>query len=145
MARRPHSGVTDQRKAGIHRLEDAQVLFQNGRWRGAMYLAGYAVECRIKYKLMRRWNCFNLLELERRFAERGIAEAPFTHNLEILLRAANATDRLKQNERVWQKFTHVVNFWEPAWRYSSNPASERAAREFLEAVEMTVRWIENNL
>jgi hypothetical protein len=46
-------GISEQAKAGKHRLDDAHVLFNGARWRGAMYLAGYAIECRLKTKLMR--------------------------------------------------------------------------------------------
>ncbi len=38
-------GVSEQEKAGKHRMQDARVLLNAGRWRGAMYLAGYSVEC----------------------------------------------------------------------------------------------------
>jgi len=93
MARKQHSGVTDQRKASIHRMEDAQVLFRGRRWRGAMYLAGYAVECRLKYKLMQKWNCFTLEELEKRLASRGVSQSLFTHNLDTLLKLAGGRDR----------------------------------------------------
>ncbi|MEO6807866.1 MAG: hypothetical protein ABI353_01995 [Isosphaeraceae bacterium] len=43
-------GVSEQEKAGKHRLEDAKALFDVGRWRGSMYLAGYAVECMLEDK-----------------------------------------------------------------------------------------------
>jgi HEPN domain-containing protein len=125
-------------------MQDAQVLFDNGRWRGAMYLAGYAVECRLKYKLMRRWKCFNLEELEARLARRGIREQVITHNLDELLRLAGGRERLRDNGPQWSAFS-FVNLWHPAWRYSADPAKEDTASRFLTAVTDLLRWIDNHL
>ena len=37
-------GVSEQSKAGKHRMDDARALFDAIRWRGAMYMSGYAIE-----------------------------------------------------------------------------------------------------
>jgi len=34
-------GVSEQGKAGKHRMDDARALLNAVRWRGAMYTAGY--------------------------------------------------------------------------------------------------------
>jgi len=47
-----YSGRTAQAKAAIKRLKDAKKLTDTKRWRGAMYLAGYSVECKLKARLM---------------------------------------------------------------------------------------------
>jgi len=47
-----YSGITEQTKASVHRLDDARALLREQRWRGSMYLAGYAIECQLKAKLM---------------------------------------------------------------------------------------------
>jgi hypothetical protein len=99
MARKKHSGITEQRKAGLHRLEDAKVLLDGKRWRGAMYMAGYAVECALKYKLMRQWNCRTLDSLERKLREKGFRERMFIHSLDPLLRLSGGQDRLRANRR----------------------------------------------
>lgn len=89
MARDLFIGVTEQSKASIHRWDDAHALLNAARWRGAMYLAGYSIECLLKAKLTRMFDCDNLLvlddELQRRnlLAERATI---FTHQLEVLLR-----------------------------------------------------------
>lgn len=38
----------DLRELALLRLKEAQVLFANGCWSGAYYLAGYAIECALK-------------------------------------------------------------------------------------------------
>jgi len=77
-------GISEQSKASKHRLEDAYALLNAGRWHGAMYMSGYAVECLIKTKLMRIYGCRNLYELEyelQRRAQLATHATVFTHHL----------------------------------------------------------------
>jgi HEPN domain-containing protein len=145
MAKKQHAGITEQHKASIHRWEDAQALFQAGRWRGAMYLAGYAVECRLKWKLMQRWQCRTLVQLEEDLQEHGIEQSPFTHNLKVLLRLAGGLERMQQNQRLWGSFSDTVNRWRPAWRYNPDVSTREQAEDFLEVAKDVLRWIDHNL
>ncbi len=45
-------GISEQSKASKHRLDDARALFNAVRWRGAMYMAGYALEYLLKRKVL---------------------------------------------------------------------------------------------
>lgn len=56
MSRYLYSGRTEQTKAAIKRLIDARKLQEQRRWRGAMYLAGYSVECKRKARLMEMYD-----------------------------------------------------------------------------------------
>ncbi len=94
-------GVSEQGKAGKHRLDDARALLNAVRWRGAMDMAGYAVECLIKTKLMRMFDCRHLRELEDELQRPGVLHSHatiFTHQLEVLLRLTQGLDPLRQNE-----------------------------------------------
>jgi len=133
MARQRHSGITEQRKASIRRLEDAEVLLTHGRWQGAMYLAGYAVECRLKYKLMQMWQCVTLKQLEVRLQRRQAAFNPFTHSLRVLLRVAGGLERLQANGELWGRFAATVNAWQPAWRYRGDLGNAADAADFWTA------------
>jgi HEPN domain-containing protein len=147
MAHHPFYGVSEQSKAGKHRMEDALALFGAMRWRGAMYLAGYSVECQLKTKLMRMFDCRNLHELDEELQRRGALAGQatvFTHQLEGLLRLANALGRLRQNVDQWRLF-NKVNRWVPAWRYNADLSNHDEAEDFLEAVEKMLRWIEQNI
>lgn len=140
-------GVSEQGKAAKHRMDDARALLNAVRWRGAMYMAGYAVECLLKTKLMRMFDCRHLSELEEELQRRRVLSAQatvFTHQLELLLRLTNGIDRLRQNEEHWRMF-NLVNRWVPAWRYTADESNPDDANDFLEAVEKVSRWIENNL
>ena len=139
-------GVSDQSKAGKHRLDDARALLKAFRWRGSMYMAGYSVECLLKTKLMRMFDCRHLRELEEELQRRGmlaLQATVFTHQLEVLLRLTNALGRLRQNEEHWRLF-NMVNQWVPAWRYTANQSNSDDATDYLDAVERILHWIEHN-
>lgn len=142
-----HGGVSEIGKAAGHRLTDAQVLLSNGRWRAAMYMAGYAVECRLKAKLMRKYGCDHLRELGAELARRGKLDAAndvYTHSLELL---AHLTDRLpvlRGDVGLWKLFA-TVNRWVPAWRYAAGQSDMDEAADFVEAAGELLRWVDHNV
>ncbi len=147
MNRDLNSGITAQSKSGVHRLDDAKVLLKERRWRGAMYMAGYAVECSLKAGLMRKFDCQNLAELDEEMKRGGWLkheDTIYTHGLERLLRAADGFDRLRTDPKVWSAFA-MANRWQPAWRYDPNPSTPEDATAFLEAVDAVRHWIQNNI
>ncbi|MDM8522003.1 hypothetical protein QUF80_01425 [Desulfococcaceae bacterium HSG8] len=142
-----YSGVSEQAKASRHRSDDARALFNASRWRGAMYMAGYAVECLFKTKLMQIYDCRNLHELEDELQRRGVLTGHttvFTHHLELLFRMLPGYERLRQNRILWPRL-NIVNRWVPAWRYTANLSNREDAEDFLEAVDNIMHWTENNL
>jgi HEPN domain-containing protein len=139
--------VSEQAKAAKHRMDDARALFNATRWRGAMYLAGYSLECLLKAKLMRMLGCNHLLELDDELKARRLLAADatvFTHQLRLLLGLTQRPDQLRQNQAEWGLF-NLVNLWIPAWRYSADLSNVDDARDFLQAVEIISRWVENNV
>lgn len=140
-------GVSEQSKAAKHRMDDARALFNAARWRGAMYLAGYSIECLLKTKLMRKFDCRHLVGLEDELQRRGLLPhhaTIFTHHLEDLLRLSEGLDRLRQNVQLWRQF-NIVNRWVPAWRYTADLSKRDDAEDFLAAVEQVGQWIDNNV
>jgi hypothetical protein len=147
MARELFIGVTEQSKAGIHRRDDAHALFGARRWRGAMYIAGYSIECLLKAKLMRMYGCTNLRDLEEELQHRGLLverATIFTHQLDMLLRLADGRERLRQHPQLWPLF-NVVNRWIPAWRYNPDLSNHEDAADYLSAVDGILQWIEHNV
>jgi hypothetical protein len=57
---------------------DAQVLLSGGRWSGAYYLAGYAVECALKA-------CIAKLTGEHDFPDKEFVNKCYTHKIELLV------------------------------------------------------------
>ncbi|MHC5540676.1 HEPN domain-containing protein [Singulisphaera rosea] len=138
--------MSEQAKASRHRMDDARALFNAVRRRGAMYLAGYAIECLLKIKLMRIDNCLTSSDLDFELRRQNLLTANstiFTHQLELLIDLTKAKHRLKQIPELWLAF-NTVNRWVPAWRYSADLSNRDDAEGFLEAVESLLRWIENN-
>jgi len=147
MAREDFDGVSQQTKAGRERLKDAQELITAERWQGAMYMAGYAVECLLKSKLMKLYGCRHLRQLEEELTSRGELKwqgSIYTHNLDILLEITKSSDRLKQNAEICRTY-NLVNRWMPAWRYSTDEYNSQDAIEFMEAVAKLIHWINNNI
>jgi hypothetical protein len=111
MARDHFHGVSELGRAGKHRREDAKALFAHDRWRCAMYIAGYSMECLLKTKLMRMFNSRNLRELETLLQQRGSLgrdTTVYTHELEVLLRLTHGFDRLRRSPPMWRQF-NIVN------------------------------------
>ncbi len=147
MAKDEYSGVTAQRKASHQRRLDAEALLASQRWLGAMYLAGYAVECLLKAKLMQRFRCLYLSELERRLRDKrlmGRADTIFSHQLHFLLRLTGALDRLRMNREAWLAFT-TINEWVPAWRYFPRERTQAEAHDFCESMRIVLHWIDANI
>jgi HEPN domain-containing protein len=146
MSRQLFGGVSEQSRASIHRLEGAEALLREDRWRGAMYLAGYSLECVLKKKLMEKFACFHLLQLEEALHQRGLLGAEttiFTHHLESLLRVGGGLERMRRDPGTWGEF-RIANEWVPAWRYSPDLANRQDAEDFLRAVKAVRRWINAN-
>ncbi len=142
-----HNGISELAVASRQRLADARVLFNASRHRGAMYMAGYAVECLLKTKLLHIYDCNNLRELEELLRQRSILptnRTVFTHQLEDLLRLTPGYNRLKRNTDVWHSF-HEINRWTPHWRYTPKQATRQEAIEFMTDIENVMHWINTNL
>lgn len=147
MSRDLHSGVSEQRKASAHRMQDARALYNAGRWRGAMYIAGYAIECLLKAKLMEQYGGLHLAGLQEKLVERrqiGESQTLFSHELTFLLGLTGALPRLLM-DRDGQKSFRLVNQWVPAWRYNVRCTGREDADDFLKAVESIQQWITNNI
>lgn len=147
MPRDMFHGISEQAKAGTHRYVDAQALLAACRWRGAMYLGGYAIECALKTKLMRMFDCRTLRDLEVELQRRGLlvgAETIYRHQLEPLLRLTGARTRLFADAEAFKAFKSV-NRWIPAWRYAAVHTVKAEAEGFLTAVGIVLLWIEFNI
>ena len=147
MNRNLHDGVSELAIASHQRLADAKALLNASRWRGAMYMAGYAVECLLKTKLIHVYDCKNLRELEDLLRQHSILPANrtvFTHKLEDLLELTPGYNRLRQNRDLWHTF-HAVNLWTPQWRYTAKQITRQEATRFLILIENFMHWINHNI
>ncbi len=111
------------------RLEDAEVLLKNGRYDAAYYLAGYAVECALKARIVR--------VLEGYFPPK---QNLYTHNLKLLLDGAElAEDIVEEVDPLIRGQWDIVTSWSEESRY--NPQDQEAAEDMLKAVRGVIEWI----
>jgi hypothetical protein len=98
------------------RLQDATVLLQCDRYSGAIYLAGYALECLLKWAITQRRECVYLpAELE-------------THELDILLLQAGLGERLRREGVLRNMFAALADSWGPELRYMARVPAPREAQ-----------------
>jgi hypothetical protein len=146
------SKIADQRKAAFKRLRDAVKLLdrrdhidwpdQKGlHSRGAMYLAGYAIECKLKAIAMEVFRCRNLKELQRKWSV--TEQDVFTHGLESIAMRLPVYHRFRKSD-VWKDFAGQVNRWRPAWRYDPDDHQNKSAAAFIEAVQKVYNWLDSN-
>jgi hypothetical protein len=142
MTRSEHHGRTDLRKAAMKRLRDAKALAQcnNSHGRGAMYLAGYAIECKLKAIAMEVFGCWTLADLAQKWSvdEHEV----YTHGLERLVRRLPLWNNLRRSA-VWRPFARV-NQWRPSWRYNPHDVRSAEAKAFVQDVEAVYKWLESN-
>jgi HEPN domain-containing protein len=119
----------DLRRLAKERVMDAKALFLAGRWAGAYYMAGYAVECALKSCIIAHLMKTDLFP-EKRFSERC-----WTHDLEQLVEQAGLqhqkeTDMLADRQLAanWG----IVEEWDESSRYQRNPKKE--ARKLYNAI-----------
>lgn len=143
MNARLHEGRTELRKAAIRRLQDAERLFADGAIHAhcAAYIAGYAIECKLKAIAMEVFNVWTLSQLAVCW---GVEESEvFTHGLESLLNRLPLVTCFRQSD-VWRDFVEHVNHWRPSWRYNPGALQAEQYRSFLEAVKRVYHWLDAN-
>jgi HEPN domain-containing protein len=118
------------------RIEDAKALLTAGRFDGATYLCGYAVEVALKARICRT---LNWTEFPSTGSEFQAYRSFQTHELDVLLRLSGQEARIKQNHfSLW----NAVVIWKVESRYNvvgtvqqpDATAMIRAAEELVAAL-----------
>lgn len=148
-------GISEYVKSGIRRLRDAEELLQpptlnpkeqgagTRHLRGAVYLAGYGVECLLKaYLISRQRNCFRLSEARDAMRAAGnpirdiCGEAG--HDLRYLL---SLTDLEACMDAGQLRQMSLSAKWSSSWRYDPRPVAREDAAARIEAARSLVDWI----
>ncbi len=152
MSRYQHAGRTEQAKAALQRQADANALRKKGRWRGAMYLLGYVVECKLKARLMEMYDVSTLSALEeeltRRFKGQLSQDVDFkTHSIEYLFRFTNARDRLiaSNGDESCLRAYRQCCAWSTSWRYDPRIGDENKCSLFFDSVGAFCRFITHSV
>jgi hypothetical protein len=120
------------------RIDEAGVLLAAGKWAGAYYLAGYAVECALKACIAKRTQAED-------FPPRKTDDY-YTHDLNLLLKTANLTSARhadgEANPILGGNWRTVV-LWKEDARYRQIDESD--AKALIEAItnptDGVLQWI----
>jgi hypothetical protein len=147
MARYLYGGRTEQAKAAIRRESDAKVLREEQHWRGAMYLLGYVVECKLKCCLMDKYRAFSLEQLERKVAERfgdGIRSIEVKTHKIVALFDLLGKDLLGRMDPETRRAYHRCSRWRTDWRYDPDQGNETECASFFEDAKRFLTFISRN-
>jgi hypothetical protein len=119
------------------RVLDAQALLAAGRWSGAYYLAGYAVECGLKACVLAHVERTGIIFVDKKYAEKC-----WTHDLKELVKLAELEVTRAQDcganpalEANWRK----AFAWSEMARYEQKTEAE--ARDLFGAVTENVNGV----
>lgn len=125
-------------QSAVQRLEDARFLLESERTTGAVYLAGYGVECILKA----------LLLTQMPHGKRAETMASFRGT------RAHDYDWLKQQYLAYggpsipltmTKHLTFVSTWTTDLRYQASMIEVRDAEEFIQATRAILRWAQGRL
>jgi hypothetical protein len=140
------------RSVAERRFADARCLLDSGdseRSNGAIYMAGFVIECLLKALLLDRHpnlsSPVDPAKLSR--SDREVFEYLYSHELDQMLGVMPelATKlrvvKTKSGLSVWQEFTAICAQWTIYARYSPATASRDMAARYLETVEEVKKWL----
>ena len=140
----PHMNRSILQKLARLRIADARMLLRAGRYQGAYYLAGYAVECALKACIAKQTARYD-------FPDRRRVEKSHTHDLAQLLDLSGLKaefDKVTAVDRSLELSWSVAKDWSEASRYSLTISKAEAA-DLYSAVAgrkhgvlrwLTMRW-----
>jgi HEPN domain-containing protein len=122
------------------RLREADILLAGGGYDGAIYLAGYAVECAFKACIAKDTQAYEFPDKEK-------AQRAYTHVLTELrgqINGLTADCNAKiQNDAQFGRDWAIITQWHEDDRYRYE-ASVAEARDFVAAAHRIVAWIRPN-
>jgi HEPN domain-containing protein len=131
---------TDFQDLAREKLAEAKILLDAGKWTGAYYLAGYAVECGLKA-------CIAKLFKSEIFPEKTFSDKCYVHDLEKLivlaeLKAVRDADNAV-NVNLGSNW-HTALEWTEASRYArkTQKEAEELYNAITHAVDGVFPWIQ---
>lgn len=115
------------------RFEDAKALYKAGRYNGAFYICGYAVELGLKRKICETLGWEGYPSVEKEFNK---LKSFKTHELNILLSLSGVEKQIK--EEVFTDWS-IVTSWNPELRYSSQKQTEKITKSLLDSTDIVLK------
>jgi hypothetical protein len=122
---------SDFQKLAEERITDAEALLRGGRFGGAYYFSGLAVECALKACVSKKTNVFDFPDLKR-------AENAYKHDLAKLVETAELKTTLDQQMVASSRFKvnwNTVKQWRIDTRYDPSVAQSQAQELFASVTE----------
>jgi hypothetical protein len=161
MAKRPKASIFEKQQlqasqlftVADRRFDDALHLCrskENARANGAMYLAGFVIECCLKGQLLRAygWLRSGASPHGRSKDDQYLWALCYRRHAldEILARLPRVQDRLRARDQLGgpslvTTLREVCSTWTIFARYSSYSANIREAEQFVESVRELKRWL----
>lgn len=146
------------RQLAFERLEEAQILAQNGKYDGAFYLAGYSIELMLKAKVCEQFGVDNLFDEACKFLGASeVRRAIKTHDIAVLFifsglrnkfEIAKSTSKVLGKTNTWLFDTSGHCIWNEQVRYqlagSQNASDVLELIGLLEHEEGLLQWIKTN-
>lgn len=123
------SRLTLLRAVAAERWRDADVLSEAARLGGAIYLAGYSVECLIKCAAGERGGG---IYLEEKYE---------THHLDSLMRDSGLMPALRQETQMHAIWDAFVQSWGVDLRYRTGMYRGRDGRLFFAQITQLYEWL----
>jgi len=117
------------------RFRDGETLLSSNepeRRIGAIYVAGYGVECALKARLCAERRADRL---PRQFAH---------HDLRRLVECTSLWPRLKADRQWFGLFVSLCSEWAVSMRYAMYPYDPSGVRRFIEKSKEFVKWLSEN-
>lgn len=122
-------------RAGKQRFEDAQFLLENARTTGAVYLAGYSVECMLKALILESVPVASQKELMDQF--RGVRG----HNIAWLRDRCRTLVRISVPEPVIRHLARLAP-WSTDLRYQGGTIERKIADDFMKSALTVINWVD---
>ena len=125
-------------RAAKQRYDDAKFLLEAGRTTGAVYLAGYAVECILKALILDNVGS----HLRRNVL--GDFGGSRAHSIEWLTSLYRRHVMTMIPKSITQHLARVAS-WSTDLRYASGFVKSRDADEFIESVDAVMTWADGRM
>ena len=125
-------------RVAYQRLEEAEVLYKAGYYNGAVYLAGYAVECMLKTIILN----------STRKSDHKTVEAEFrgqrAHQFEWLRKRYYQTNA-PQFPKETNDSLVFVSTWETSLRYKPGVGNRDDSKRFMAEVTKILKWADGRI
>ena len=125
-------------RCAVQRYEDAQILLDAAHTTGAVYLAGYAIECILKSLLL------STLAVGPREAMIKSFRGAKAHDFDWL-RTKYLKDRHARFPPEITEAFSLVNVWSTDLRYQPRTMKTEEAESFLGSVSIIILWAKNRI